>query len=179
MSNLYILCGIPASGKTFWANNHCTHAYFPDGHTVDAHISRDTIRAQLLSKKFDDISSLSSTQYFSMEKEVFNEFVSQIANAIDEEIENIYVDATNINRASRDKLFKTLAKKRIAFWEDCRCIAVIFLTNASEAIERDNARQGFSHVGTSVIERFERSIEWPEKHSKKELFQFDELEIII
>lgn len=178
-TNLYILCGVPASGKSTWISQHGNFVEMGDDEPLDTWVCRDYIRQTLLEKKFGNTSNLTSEQYFSKEKEVYHRFVREIQNAIYYGKRNVFVDATNINIASRNKLFKALSQDFRGFEKSCYCTAVLFMTNYNEAVKRDENRTGFSHVGAQVIERFERDIEWPEKYSTKELFQFDELMVII
>ena len=61
MSNLYLLCGIPGSGKSTWVRNHLGK--------YDRHVSRDDIRFSLV--KEDE-------EYFSKEEEVKKEYINKI-----------------------------------------------------------------------------------------------------
>lgn len=58
MKKIYLLCGIPGSGKSTWAKNHL------DDNSI--WISRDLIRFSMVSEE---------EEYFSKEKEVFKEFI--------------------------------------------------------------------------------------------------------
>ena len=62
MGNLYLMCGIPGSGKSTYAKTNKDLKYCK-------YISRDDIRYSLL-KDEDD--------YFSKEKQVFRTFIAQI-----------------------------------------------------------------------------------------------------
>jgi len=179
MTNLYILCGIPASGKSTWVAQHANLVKMSDGTSIDTWISRDTIRYNLLRAKYDNVSNLSSEQYFSEENNVYKRFIRRIQEAIWDETKSVFVDATNVSIASRNKLYKAIFAKPQIKSEDCYCTAVCFSISLNEAIERDKNRVGFAHVGEQAIKRFEHQLELPEKYSTKELFQFDELMIII
>lgn len=91
--NLWILCGVPGSGKSYWAN---IEAKKNNGIII----SRDKIRFEKLKEEED---------YFSHEKEVFKDFITAIQKAIkNNECDNIYADATHLNFASRYKILKNL-----------------------------------------------------------------------
>ena len=83
MHNLYLMIGIPGSGKSTWLKTHAT-----DGKVI----SRDVIRYSLLQE---------GDEYFSKENEVYRIFVDEIRKSIDEN-ENTYVDATNLNKFARN-----------------------------------------------------------------------------
>lgn len=94
---LYMLCGIPASGKTTWATNFIKEHR---GEQNISYISRDSIRFELVDPQ---------EEYFSHEDEVFHIFSSTIA-------ENLYTnfdviaDATHLNKKSRAKLIHAIDK---------------------------------------------------------------------
>lgn len=131
---LYLLCGIPGSGKSYWAKN--SMKYTPYG----CYISRDEIRFSMLKDGED---------YFSHEDEVYDEFVSRIQNAIDDDIYNIiYADATHLNEKSRNKLLNKLKNL-----EDVAITPINFMTKLEKCIERNNMREGLARVPISSIKR--------------------------
>lgn len=106
---LWIMCGVPGSGKTYLA----TH--FMMKGTGWRHISRDEIRYKFLA---DD------EEYFAHENEVFEVFVYKIKSALNEEgIFNVIADATHLHWPSRRKLLIALAKE-----VDFKNIAIIPVT---------------------------------------------------
>mgnify|MGYP002623180416 CR=1 FL=1 len=130
--NLYLMCGIPGSGKSTWC-----YKFLDYEDENAAYISRDKIRFSYL--KDED-------EYFSKEDEVFTTFVSSISDTIDtDKIENILVDATHLNEKSRNKVLKYL---------DLDCVNVIpvnFLVDFDLALERNNLREGRSCVPYSSL----------------------------
>ena len=94
MKTLWIMCGAPASGKSYFA----THNLIKESGW--AYISRDVIRASILEE---------NEPYFSKEKEVFNIFIKEIVIALQKEnIYNVIADATHLNWGSRGNLLVIL-----------------------------------------------------------------------
>lgn len=89
MGKLFILMGVPGSGKSTWCKNHITN---------ETYISRDEIRFSLISE---------NDEYFSKEDIVFNTFVEKINKALNDGTD-VFADATHLNRVSRNKLIKQI-----------------------------------------------------------------------
>lgn len=128
--NLWLLCGPAASGKTTWALNQIKE-------NNGVVISRDTIRFNLL-KENDD--------YFAHETEVFNKFAKEINEALKNN-ENVYVDATHLNKISRNKILNKLNL------DDVNINCVNFMTELDECLKRNDNRTGRAFVPKSVIRR--------------------------
>ena len=129
--NLWLLVGIPGSGKSTWVHeqldSECKHW-----------ISRDAIRFEVVQE---------GEEYFSKEKQVFNLFVRAVQADIDSNfITDIYVDATHINEASREKLLR-----RLKNLENINLNAVVFDISLETCLERNAQRTGRACVPETAI----------------------------
>lgn len=132
MLHMYIVSGPPACGKSSWIKERIKR----DG---GIHISRDTIRFSMLSE--DD-------EYFAKEYEVIADFLHQIQEQLDLKEQDIYVDATNLNKYSRAKLYNNLNVNN-----EYTVVYVGFTTPLSICLERNKNRTGREFVPESVIRR--------------------------
>ena len=134
---LFIMCGIPGSGKTYFCKNRIKgdHVY----------VSRDEIRFALLGE--DD-------PYFSKEKEVWKHFVAKIEAGL-EAGKDVYADATHLNPASRSKLLNCLA--------DVGEVNAIYFDLPIDLIKRQNAkRSGRAYVPEEQLESMAKNYQKPE-----------------
>lgn len=92
-TKLYLMCGIPGSGKSTYLKTR-----FIQPPVV---VSRDEIRFKMVRE---------DEEYFSHEKEVYNEFINQITQEL-KFFQEVFVDATHLNEASRTKLLRSLGGK--------------------------------------------------------------------
>lgn len=134
---LWIMCGPPASGKSFYAT-----------HTLQcglgwSYVSRDIIRFSIVGK---------DEEYFSHEKEVFNTFVENIVARLNTEgIYNVIADATHLNWVSRKKLIKAVEYYLGFGFHDLNIIPV-FMNTPIEVIEKRNSRRtGRERVPDKVL----------------------------
>jgi predicted kinase len=128
---VYLLVGLPGSGKSTWAKKRCAE------NAKAAYISRDEIRFSLLKD---------GEEYFAKEKEAFKIFISTIKKAMSDEIyEEIYIDATHLNEHSRQKVLDKLDLKN---WDIC---LVNFTTPIEVCIKRNATRTGRAFVPEDVI----------------------------
>ena len=74
MAILYVMCGIPGSGKSTWVKNNLT--------PFDKHVSRDDIRFSMIKE---------GEEYFSKEKKVFEQFCTDIIANLNKGY-NVYAD---------------------------------------------------------------------------------------
>lgn len=132
--NIIMVCGIPGSGKTTWIKSYIED--HPEEQCI--HISRDEIRFGMVSENED---------YFSKEDQVFDEFIRQIQEAIDNKVEVIFVDATHISWRSRDKVLSQLDFK------DYKLQYIKFDMSEQTCQKRNNKRKGRARVPESVIRR--------------------------
>lgn len=117
-NNLFIMIGVPGSGKTTFA----------EAQPKKIHISRDTIRFSLLNEH---------DNYFAKEKEVYKTFVNKINFHINNG-EDVIADATHLNPKSRYKLLNQLHINR----HKTNIIAIYVNTPIEACLERNNLRKG-------------------------------------
>lgn len=142
--NVYLTCAPSAAGKTSFITKNLNN--FKNS----IWISRDVIRFSLLKDSED---------YFSHEDEVFNSFIAEINKALeDSEIENIFIDATHLNKKSRNKTLSRLKKELIT---ELNCI--VFTTPLKECLIRNAKRQGRAQVPSDVIINMFKHFTYPSK----------------
>lgn len=140
---IYILCGVPGSGKSTWARKQVEEL---DGKGII--ISRDVIRFSMLGD--DDA-------YFAHEDEVFNEFIKKIQEAInDQEHTSIFIDATHLNEKNRNKVLS-----RVWHMKDDVVIGVYFDIPLEECLRRNALRTGRALVPETVIKNMYESLTKP------------------
>lgn len=117
MSKLFLVGGVPGSGKTYF----CQHYMEPNS----VHISRDSIRFSLLNK---------GEEYFAHEDEVYEIFWAKINEALAAD-KNVYADQTNLTYRSRAWLIRN-----VRGYSELNFIWV--RTSYDLAIERNEMRKG-------------------------------------
>lgn len=138
-NKLYIMCGVPGSGKSTFAK-----LYFPEA----LYISRDEIRFALV--KEDE-------EYFSKEDEVYNLFINKIKNGLNEG-KNVIADATHLNQYSRLKLVKSLGINP----KDTEIVIIFMNVPLKECIARNEKRKGTrSYVPIPAIIRMSKNLRTP------------------
>ena len=147
---LWLMCGAPGSGKTWFAKNKLMKGYGWD------YISRDEVRFSMIKD---------GEEYFSHETAVFNEFVEKIAIALDWGHDNVIADATHLNWGSRRKLLKALSKNCVL--EDVDVIPVVIDAKLEDILERNKLRDGRARVPEETIRRMYSSISDPAKDPYK------------
>ena len=141
-SKVFLMCGIPGSGKSYWANNAADQL----GKSAIV-ISRDEIRFAFLREGED---------YFKRENAVFAQFVRTINNCIANGVPYIFVDATHISRASRAKVLSRLqAATPIALSVE------VFNTPVATCIERNAEREGLAKVPNQAIYSMAKQFQEP------------------
>ena len=141
-SKMYIMCGIPGSGKSTYLKTR-----FIQPPVV---ISRDEIRFKIV--KEDE-------EYFSHEKEVYNEFINQIQTALKFESE-IFVDATHLNEGSRTKLLRSLGSSL----RDVEVNIIWMKVPLEVALKQNENRKGTrAYVPETVIRRMNSQLTPPTK----------------
>lgn len=141
MNKLYMMCGIPGSGKSTFAKEMMAEG--------DVYVSRDDIRFSLVAPDAD---------YFSQEKKVFTEFVYRIVMALKED-KNVWADATHISVPSRAKLLNAITEQV----EIDNLIVYYVGTPLDVAIERNEKRKGTrSYVPPEAIIKMHEKFAPPE-----------------
>ena len=138
---IYLMCGIPASGKSTWAKTH----------TDAAIISRDEVRKSLVGENVEN------TKYFSKEDEVFRIFVENINNAIDAGEKEIIIDATHTNPAGRKKVLS-----KLNLHHNLNLKIIVFPIDLKTALERNSKRTGFAKVPPEAIVRMRSNFIMPD-----------------
>lgn len=139
MSTLYIMCGIPASGKSTFARKYLTNIKY---------VSRDIIRFSY--------NPTSKDEYFKHETEVFATFVSTLATALSIG-EDVIADATHLESYSRRKLTNAID----AIFSDYDIIYVACETPMKKCLERNALREGIEKVPEDVIVSMHRNFKCP------------------
>jgi tRNA uridine 5-carbamoylmethylation protein Kti12 len=135
MATLYLMTGIPGSGKTT-----CINQYKRDN---QVHISRDEVRFSMLG---------ACDEYFAKEKEVFKTWIERIQYTLDAG-RDVFADATHLTKSSRNKTLNHLNLK------NHRVVVVNVLTDLGVALKRNDKREGRAHVPQKVIENMSVSYE--------------------
>ena len=141
-ARLWLTCGVPGSGKSTWVQKH--KSFFAEKSLV---ISRDEIRFSLLQKGDD---------YFSKEKEVWNEYITKAKKSLKENTDTI-LDATHLNEKSRGKILRALGNSL----KDVEINIIVINSGLKRALEQNNLRTGLSLVPSDQIKRMYSSMTIP------------------
>ena len=133
MSMLYILCGVPGSGKSTWAHEFIN--LYPELNIC--YISRDEVRNSIVKE---------NEEYFSHEEKVFGKFIHNIQQALVDG-RNVIADATHINRASRRKLIRAIDRVITEY----EITYVVFKTDVEVCLKQNAYRYGRARVPEDVI----------------------------
>lgn len=111
-------------------------------------ISRDNVRFSIVDE---------DEEYFSHEEEVFDTFISYINQTLlDPEIHTIFIDATHLNKKSRNKTLSRIRKNNIE-----ELICVCFDTPIEVCQSRNALRAGRTKVPAKAIENMFNSYSYP------------------
>lgn len=149
---LYLMCGIPASGKSTYARKLAEK-------TGAAYVSRDEIRFSLLKDEED---------YFAHEDEVLNIFYSRINEALASK-NSCIADATHLSKKSRLQTLNQIKCKDISI------ILIIMETPLLECLKRNEKRVGRTKVPETAIGNMYLSLRAP---MGKELDYYDKIILI-
>ena len=139
MNKIYVLIGIPGSGKTTYANNTLL-----EEHTNIVLISTDIVRNNNPTME---------------EANVFPEAYRLIAYNL-KEGKDVVFDATNITRKVRDRLDENLKQYEVTYEK----IAIFFPTKASKCSKRvakRNTFEGERYLPPEVTYSYEEKLEVP------------------
>lgn len=126
MPNLYIMCGLPGSGKSTWIKNH-----IKPGTAV---ISRDAIRFSLLGE---------NDAYFSKEKLVEQTMYDWVNGSLSDG-RDVVLDQTSTSLYARRKILKNIT--------GYDKIGIIWVkTPFEEALKRNDGRKGRAYVPYSSM----------------------------
>lgn len=140
MNKVYILCGVPASGKSTWCQNNIPK---------DAlYVSRDEVRFSMVKP---------NEPYFSRESEVFDEFINRIRAGIAAG-KDVYADATHLNWTSRAKTMHAVGR------ENCIFDALVFNASLDGCLLRNSGRSGRTFVPEHSIEEMFHRFTIPTKN---------------
>lgn len=135
MKALYILSGIPASGKGYCAKHLLGGCEY---------VSRDEIRFSKLGK--DD-------KYFDHEKEVARTFYKTIAAKLENGDKDVVADATHITVQSIQKTLKCVEHYlQDSSLDDYRICLIYLDTPLRICKERNSKRTGLAHVPEHVLD---------------------------
>lgn len=143
MRSIYLMCGIPGSGKSTWVKDEISKLRT----STYKVISRDVIRFKYLKD---------TDAYFVNEDRVFKEFIDEINSAITDNIDNIYIDATHITKGSRYKVLDKLSGL-----EKYNIFVVFFYCSIETAIKNNATRTGRACVPEDAIVNMYERLEIP------------------
>lgn len=147
---LYVMSGLPGSGKTTFCKNKLENVN---------HISRDVIRFSFLKE---------GESYFSHEEEVQDKFWEEINNSLSKG-KNTIADQTSLSIFSRGYLISKIT-------EPCEKILIQFRYPIETCIERNEKRKGTkTYVPPKVIENMSKNFSYPTDYDDK---IFDKIYII-
>ena len=130
MPRLFIMCGLPASGKSTFAMQ-----FIRDNDI--RYVSRDEIRFSMVKE---------NEEYFSREKEVFKKFAGTIAQTLVDGFD-VIADATHLNRISRDKLIRAIDQ----YTTEYTITYIVLETSLETCMKRNALREGRARVPDSVM----------------------------
>ena len=129
---LFIMCGLPASGKSTFAQQ------FIKNNDI-RYVSRDEIRFSMVKE---------NEKYFSREKEVFRKFAGTVAQTLIDGFD-VIADATHLNRISRDKLIRAIDQ----YTTEYTITYIVLETSLETCMKRNALREGRARVPDSVMKR--------------------------
>lgn len=124
---LIVMVGVPGSGKDYQIEN--SEFLYADGEVKREVVSRDLVRYEIVKE---------SEEYFSHEKDVFEQYILQISNALKKN-RVVIANATQANYGSRKKLLHAIDEK---FGRDYNIVMYCIICDYETADRRNKQREG-------------------------------------
>ena len=124
---LIVMVGVPGSGKDYQIEN--SELLYTDGEVKREVVSRDLVRYEIVKE---------SEEYFSHEKDVFEQYILQISNALKKN-RVVIANATQANYGSRKKLLHAIDEK---FGHDYNIVMYCIICDYETADRRNKQREG-------------------------------------
>ena len=142
---VYLMSGVSGSGKSTWVKSQMMLG--------DEWISRDNVRFSIVRE---------DEEYFSHEEEVFDTFIDYINQTLkNPNVNKIYIDATHLNKKSRNKTLNRIHKNLI---DELNC--VFFDIPEEVCLLRNSWRSGREFVPETVIKNMKKVHTMPDKSEK-------------
>lgn len=143
---IYVMIGLPGSGKSTWVQNHCRHDNMEDGGTNWAIISRDSIRvAQGICKPGEKVVGTHI-----QEEAVSEQFDRDLVDAVKNHY-TILIDNISLSRKYRDK-YKELLRNYNIKW--------VYVYLQAPTLD-DNKERRKGEVSPDVLDSMTQRLDWP------------------
>lgn len=141
---LWIMCGVPGTGKDYWIKNHIKSFNGSVGL-----VSRDEIRFSLLKEGED---------YFAHETEVYNNYIGHLKTSLEHNDVTI-ANATHLNSGSRGKLLRSLGNAIKAY--DVEVNAMVIRNDLKTCLKQNAQRVGRAVVPEANLKRMYSTFAMP------------------
>lgn len=148
MTNVYVMVGLPGSGKSVCAKNLCKELDRNGSKVV--YLSSDEYRKSLLGDENDQSNNAL----------VFDTMYAAFREHLKNKVDDIILDMTNTTVKSRRRIFEQI-KKVYPDMDGVNVIAYVIATPISIVVKRDKERD--RTVGEEVIKKFLCSFQFPQK----------------
>lgn len=146
---LYVMVGVPGSGKSTTSKE--IKKQFEDNGMTVRYVSRDEIRFRL-------IKGISQVNFFSKEQEVYDEFIAEIKDGL-QNYDVTIVDATNFCTNSRINLLMSLGESL----KNTYVIAYVLNLPLKTILAQNDKRKGVFHVPPETIKKIYADFTVPSK----------------